>query len=157
MDNLEGRVDLAEKSVSSTLPLDRLIVGEGKYFRTLTNALGEQVDTTSKIPLKHVERYVVAPVYQLEAYVHDPGIRWEDYTADWGHGVTQGLRGYMYPFSKVGARNPYRGDNYSEAVASHEIRHYKNHVFGTESVDEEREVRRAERYQGTGDDYLVRL
>ena len=153
--DLEKR--LIELGTSSTAPLDRLVVGEGRYFRTAINALGENISTTSTIPLKRVDNYQVVPDYQLEAYVHDPGIRWEDYTADWGHGATQGLRGYMYPFSGVGARNPYRGDNYSESVTSHEIRHYNNHRFGGDSVDEEREVRRAERYQGTGDDHLVKL
>jgi len=129
--------------------LEGLVTGHGSYGEGFRSAI---------IQLRPVDRYTLVPDYDIAAYVHDPGIIWEDYTGDFPRGSYQPTRGYIYPFLKRGARNPYRGDNTSDEVKHHEVAHYQRHYQPRGGgPDEERELRREERYMGWGTDYNVKL
>jgi hypothetical protein len=122
-----------------------------EYFGRPLSLLGSTIDTAAEIQLKPLNRYEFVLDYSRPSYVFDLGIRWEDYTGDFPKGIVQPLRGYMHTLLKKGARNPYRGDNWSDEVSSHEARHAQ-HPAKSES-----QVRREERMLGWGHDYAASL
>lgn len=103
-----------------------------------------------------MDNYTLSTDYGLPAYVFDPGIRWEDYTADFGHGLPHSVLGYMVASERRGARNPYVWHD-TDSVTSHEIRHFRHYIAGKSGVDEESRTRQEERIQGWGSDYSIKL
>ncbi|MBW2987979.1 hypothetical protein DRJ48_00945 [Candidatus Woesearchaeota archaeon] len=125
-------------------------------IKTATNALGKVVDLSSAILFRASDNYTFTPEYQLRAYVFDPGITWEDYTAEFGPRFAYTALGYIIPSEKRGARNPYVWQDIG-SVTSHEVRHYQHYLSNSISPDEERRTRYEERVMGWGNDYTVRL